>query len=64
VGGMKLLTVEPFKQREERTEWILKHFNHLLKKAKVLDVGYYEAPLRKLIEKKTILVLTLWAIQI
>ena len=49
---MNLLTVKPFKTREERTVWTLKHFNHLLEKTKVLDVGCYEAPLRKLIGKQ------------
>ena len=46
---MKILTVEGFKTRKERTVWISKHFNHLFKKNKVLDVGCDDAPLRKLV---------------
>lgn len=46
---MKILTIEDFKTRKERTLWISKQFNHLFKKNKVLDVGCDDAPLRKLI---------------
>ena len=46
---MKILTVESFKTRNERTVWVSKHFNHLFKKKKVLDVGCDDAPLRKLV---------------
>ncbi len=46
---MKILTVEAFKTRKERTVWLSKYFNHLFKKNKVLDVGCDDAPLRKLI---------------
>ena len=49
---MKIITTEPFKKREERTVWINKYFNHLFKGTKVLDVGCYEAPLRKIIGKQ------------
>ena len=49
---MKLLTVEPFKKREDRTVWIYKHFDQLFKKTKVLDVGCYKAPLRTLIGRQ------------
>jgi len=50
---MKILTTPAFKERKHRTEWLYKHFNHLFKKANVLDVGCYEAPLRKLLEKQS-----------
>ena len=46
---MKILTIEAFKTRKERTVWTIKYFNHLFKKNKVLDVGCDNAPLRKLI---------------
>ncbi len=49
---MKILTIEAFKTRKERTLWISQHFNHLFKKNKTLDVGCDDAPLRKLIGKQ------------
>ena len=38
-----------FDKREERTQWVFRRFEHLFSEGKVLDVGCYEAPMRKLI---------------
>ena len=49
---MKILTIPDIKTRKQRTVWVSKHFNHLFKETKILDVGCDEAPLRKLIGKE------------
>ena len=49
---MKILTIKDIKTRKERTVWLSKHFSHLLKETKILDVGCDEAPLRQLLGKQ------------
>ena len=49
---MKILTIQDIKTRKERTKWLYKHFSHLLKENKILDIGCDEAPLRKLVGKQ------------
>ncbi len=49
---IKILTIKDIKTRNQRTVWLSKHFSHMLKETKILDIGCDEAPLRKLVGKQ------------
>lgn len=42
----------PFPQREDRTRWVFEHFAPVFREGRVLDVGCYQAPMRKFIGKE------------
>ncbi|MFT4101102.1 MAG: class I SAM-dependent methyltransferase [Burkholderiaceae bacterium] len=46
---MDIIQAPLFGQREQRTRWLFEHFSPLFAAGKVLDVGCYQAPMRRFI---------------
>lgn len=46
---MEIVVTPSFQVREDRTQWVHERFKHLWVGGNVLDVGCYEAPMRKMI---------------